>query len=56
MRAYLETMRALLTRGETTWRGRAVRLTWRRRAIPLYLAAEGPRTLELAGEVADGVR
>src|SRR5256885_4906521 len=25
------------------------------RAIPLYLAAEGPRTLELAGEIADGV-
>src|ERR1043165_8551884 len=55
MRAYLDTMRALLTHGETTWRGRVARLTWRKRAIPLYLAAEGPRTLELAGEVADGV-
>jgi len=33
--------------------------TWQvhrtRRRIPIYLAAEGPRTLELAGRVADGV-
>jgi 5,10-methylenetetrahydromethanopterin reductase len=32
-----------------------VRLTWVKRGIPIYLAAEGPRTLELAGEIADGV-
>src|SRR5438094_749996 len=32
-----------------------VRLTWAKRAIPIYLSAEGPRTLELAGEIADGV-
>ena len=55
MRAYLETVRALHTKGEATWRGRPVRLTWVERAIPLYLSAEGPRTLELAGEIADGV-
>ena len=33
--------------------------TWQvhrtRRRVPIYLAAEGPRTLELAGRVADGV-
>jgi 5,10-methylenetetrahydromethanopterin reductase len=55
MRAYIETIRALHTKGETTWRGRLVRLTWAKRAIPIYLSAEGPRTLELAGEIADGV-
>ena len=32
-----------------------MRLTWATRAIPIYLSAEGPRTLELAGEIADGV-
>src|SRR5581483_1762630 len=50
-----------LTAGETIERaggaGRARR--WRvhraTRRIPIYLAAEGPRTLELAGRVADGV-
>ena len=55
LRDYVETVRALLTKGEATWRGRAARLTWARRALPIYLSAEGPRTLELAGEVADGV-
>jgi 5,10-methylenetetrahydromethanopterin reductase len=55
MRAYIDAVRALQTKGETTWEGRTVRLTWVQRAIPIYLAAEGPRTLELAGEIADGV-
>ena len=36
--------------GATAWR---VRRSARR--VPIYLAAEGPRTLELAGRVADGV-
>lgn len=55
LRAYIEAVRALHTKGETTWQGRVVRLTWVKRAIPIYLSAEGPRTLELAGEIADGV-
>jgi 5,10-methylenetetrahydromethanopterin reductase len=55
LRAYVECVRALHTTGESTWQGRAVRLTWVKRAIPIYLSAEGPRTLELAGEIADGV-
>ena len=55
MRAYVEAVRGLHIRGEATWRGRLVRLTWVKRAIPIYLAAEGPRTLQLAGQIADGV-
>jgi 5,10-methylenetetrahydromethanopterin reductase len=55
LRAYVETVRALHTNGAATWRDRPVRLTWVKRAIPVYLSAEGPRTLELAGEIADGV-
>ena len=55
MRAYIDAVRDLHTKGETTWQGRIVRLTWVKRAIPIYLAAEGPRTLQLAGETADGV-
>jgi 5,10-methylenetetrahydromethanopterin reductase len=39
-----------ITRQARTWR---VHRTSRR--VPIYLAAEGPRTLELAGRVADGV-
>ena len=55
LRAYIAAVRALHTRRETEWRGRAVRLTWAPRVVPIYLSAEGPRTLELAGEVCDGV-
>ncbi|HEU5191560.1 MAG TPA: LLM class flavin-dependent oxidoreductase [Methylomirabilota bacterium] len=55
LRAYIAAVRALHARRETEWRGRAVRLTWAPRAVPIYLSAEGPRTLELAGEVCDGV-
>jgi len=55
LRAYVEAVRALHTRRETEWRGRTARLTWAPRPVPIYLSAEGPRTLELAGEIADGV-
>jgi len=40
----------IVKRAERSWR---VHRTSRR--VPVYLAAEGPRTLELAGRVADGV-
>jgi 5,10-methylenetetrahydromethanopterin reductase len=55
LRAYLAAMRALLAGRETDWQGKRIRLTWPSRPVPLYLAAEGPRTLELAGELCDGV-
>jgi 5,10-methylenetetrahydromethanopterin reductase len=55
MRAYVESVRALHAKGETAWHGRTARLTWVNRPLPIYLSAEGPRTLELAGEIADGV-
>jgi 5,10-methylenetetrahydromethanopterin reductase len=45
-----------LTRGEPIDRdGRIWRVHRSTRRVPVYLAAEGPRTLELAGRVADGV-
>src|SRR5258706_7629065 len=50
MRAYLEAVRALHTTGEATFRGRVVRLTWIKHAIPIYLSAEGTRTLAPPGE------
>ena len=37
------------------WRGAEIHAAWVERDIPVYIAAEGPRTLHLAGEVADGV-
>lgn len=55
LREYALTIRALLTTGAATYHGASARLTWTRAGIPLYLAASGPKTLRLAGEIADGV-
>ena len=53
--AYAETIRALLATGRATYHGAEATLTWKRAAVPIYLAASGPKTLRLAGRVADGV-
>jgi 5,10-methylenetetrahydromethanopterin reductase len=55
MRRYLLAMRSLFETGEADWGGKLIRLKWPTRSVPLYLTAEGPKTLELAGEIADGV-
>ena len=55
LREHLVSIRALLDKGEAQYRGDAIRLTWPTRRIPIYVTAEGPKTLELAGELADGV-
>jgi F420-dependent oxidoreductase-like protein len=67
-REYVDIVRLALTRGKVQYDGRhwtlplpdgpgkALRLTVHpvREHIPVYLAAVGPKNLELAGEVADG--
>ncbi len=61
MREYVPALRALLAGDEVTVAGRYVtldhvRLDWPPEAAPpVYAAGEGPKTLVLAGEVADGV-
>jgi 5,10-methylenetetrahydromethanopterin reductase len=62
LREYFLAVRELLEHGETRFRGRTVRYLWPSywpggppRKIPLHVVAEGPRMLELAGAVADGV-
>ncbi len=54
-RAYIEAMKSLYATGEAQWQGNQIRLTWPTRPVPIYLTAEGPKTLQLAGELADGV-
>jgi 5,10-methylenetetrahydromethanopterin reductase len=51
LREYAETVRALLTTGTATYHGAPATLTWKRAAVPLYLAASGPKTLRLAGRI-----
>jgi 5,10-methylenetetrahydromethanopterin reductase len=55
MREYLAAVRGLLDTGVAGYRGKQLHMSWPGHAIPLYMAAEGPKTLELAGEIADGV-
>ncbi len=55
LREYVSAIRALFRRGETTYRGKPIRLTWARREIPIWIAAAGPKALRLAGELADVV-
>ena len=55
MRSAVETMKALLRGQHVEWQGREIHTQWVPRPLPVYIAAEGPKTLELAGEVADGV-
>jgi alkanesulfonate monooxygenase SsuD/methylene tetrahydromethanopterin reductase-like flavin-dependent oxidoreductase (luciferase family) len=61
MREYVPAVRRLLAGDEVTVSGRyvaldRVRLQWPPAArLPIYAAAEGPKTTALAGEVADGL-
>ena len=55
MREYIVAVRELFTRHEAQYQGRTARLTWPQRRVPVYMSAEGPRSLRLAGQVCDGV-
>jgi 5,10-methylenetetrahydromethanopterin reductase len=58
MRDYFLGLRDLLHTGRATVGERTVRLPWAgkyEQKVPLYLVAEGPRMLRMAGEIADGV-
>lgn len=57
LRDYVTAIRDLHVEGTATWRGKKLNLSWGRPRprIPLFLSAHGPKTLQLAGEVADGV-
>ena len=55
MRDYVLAMRGMLEEGAAHYRGKPCTLSWHKKRVPLYIAAEGPRTIRLAGEVADGV-
>lgn len=52
---YARAFQALVGEHRATFRGRRLRMEWDVPAVPLWVAAEGPRMLALAGELADGV-
>lgn len=55
MEAYVLTVRRLLAGKEVEYEGKTLKLTWTKRKIPIHVAASGPKSLQLAGRVGDGV-
>jgi alkanesulfonate monooxygenase SsuD/methylene tetrahydromethanopterin reductase-like flavin-dependent oxidoreductase (luciferase family) len=55
LRSYVDTVRTLLSGGTAERDGRRTRLSLALRShVPLWISALGPRSMRLAGEVADG--
>lgn len=53
---FVSALRGLLSTGAATWGGENFSLDWPgTRDIPVYVSAHGPKALEVAGRVADGV-
>lgn len=52
---YTRVLRALLAGETTSFDGNEIQLTWPVTPVPIYFASTGVRSLELAGELADGV-
>lgn len=48
-------LRALLERRSATYEGAEIKMTWPARKVPIYFASSGPKSLQLAGRIADGV-
>lgn len=55
MRAYVEAVRSLLNGASALVDGRTAVPLQQARAIPIYMSGDGPKSLRLAGEIADGV-
>lgn len=55
MREYLKVLRGLLDGEPVEFEGATLKSNWRKPDLPMYLAADGPKMLAVAGELADGV-
>jgi 5,10-methylenetetrahydromethanopterin reductase len=52
---YIHVLRGLFTGEPTRYGEHTLQLAWATRQIPVYMGAEGPRSLRMAGRIADGV-
>ena len=55
MREAIIALKSMFAMGSAIYEGRIIQFGYAKRKIPIYLAASGPRTLRLAGELCDGV-
>jgi 5,10-methylenetetrahydromethanopterin reductase len=52
---FVVAVRDLTRTGAARWRAHEITLRWGTAPVPIWIAAEGPRTQRLAGRIADGV-
>jgi 5,10-methylenetetrahydromethanopterin reductase len=55
LQEFVKCLRSLMRGERVSYQGSEFHLTWGSMSIPIYVAAHGPKTLELAGEHADGI-
>jgi 5,10-methylenetetrahydromethanopterin reductase len=55
LEAYCRAVRGLCAGREVEYQGQSLQMQWSGGPVPVWLSAEGPRMLELAGRIADGV-
>ena len=55
LREYVVAVRGLMAGEVINYRGKDMRLAWAKGKIPIHISAHGPKTLRLAGAVADAV-
>ena len=55
MRVAIHKIREWTAGREVDYAGKPVRIVWANRQLPIYMSAEGPKTLALAGELCDGI-
>ncbi len=53
--AYVQAVRGLTEGREVVWQDRRLKLQWPVQRTPVWVAANGPKTMRMAGRVADGV-
>lgn len=55
LQEYIEAMRTILTGESFDYKGRSIHVQWSENPVPIIMSAEGPKTLNLAGRIADAV-
>ena len=52
---YIGAMRTILSGESYDYKGRSIHVQWSKNPMPIIMSAEGPKTLNLAGRIADAV-
>ena len=55
MREYIQAVRVILSGRSYDYNGRSIHVQWSQNPVPIVMSAEGPKTLHMAGEIADAV-